>query len=140
MNTLLHWAFDAMVARSPCADRAGGPAWHLLVAQARHPEDQMVPARHGRLRAAAIVALECGWIVTEVGRQPWIVYEVMRTKDAVTDANGVWVSLAVVLVLYAALGHARSSSFARWRDAGVRPTRWTRPMGRASVLESCLRR
>ena len=47
------------------------------------------------------MALECGWIVTEVGRQPWIVYDVMRTEDAVTDASGVWVSLASVLVLYA---------------------------------------
>ena len=36
---------------------------------------------------AAIVALECGWIVTEVGRQPWVVYEVMRTEDAVTGAE-----------------------------------------------------
>ena len=43
---------------------------------------------------AAVVALECGWIVTEVGRQPWIVYNVMRTKDAVTDASGIGVTLA----------------------------------------------
>ena len=43
---------------------------------------------------ASIVALECGWIVTEVGRQPWIVYEVMRTEDAVTDASGVSITLA----------------------------------------------
>ena len=71
--------------------------------------------------AAAIVALECGWIVTEVGRQPWIVYEVMRTKDAVTDANGVWVSLAVVLVLYTALGITTvlvlRAMARRWRSA-----------------------
>ena len=36
---------------------------------------------------AAVVALECGWIVTEVGRQPWIVYNVMHTADAVTQAK-----------------------------------------------------
>ena len=36
---------------------------------------------------AAVVALESGWIVTEVGRQPWIVYDVMRTRDAVTQAT-----------------------------------------------------
>ena len=42
---------------------------------------------------AAIVALECGWIVTEVGRQPWIVYNVMRTEDAVTDASGIGFTL-----------------------------------------------
>ena len=45
---------------------------------------------------AAVVALECGWIVTEVGRQPWIVYNVMRTEDAVTEASGVWVTFALV--------------------------------------------
>ena len=43
---------------------------------------------------AAVVALECGWIVTEVGRQPWIVYNVMRTSDAVTHASGIWVTFA----------------------------------------------
>ena len=36
----------------------------------------------------ALVALIAGWIVTEVGRQPWIVYELMRTEEAVTGADG----------------------------------------------------
>jgi cytochrome bd ubiquinol oxidase subunit I len=71
---------------------------------------------------AAIVAIECGWIVTEVGRQPWIVYEVMRTEDAVTQADGVWVSLGVVALLYAALGVATvmvlRAMARRWRAAG----------------------
>jgi cytochrome d ubiquinol oxidase subunit I len=53
---------------------------------------------------SAIVALECGWIITEVGRQPWIVYNVMRTSDAVTQANGVWITFSLVLAIYAALG------------------------------------
>jgi cytochrome bd ubiquinol oxidase subunit I len=70
---------------------------------------------------AAVVALECGWIVTEVGRQPWIVYGVMRTEDAVTDASGVWISLAVVIVLYAGLGTATvlvlRAMTRRWRTA-----------------------
>ena len=55
---------------------------------------------------AAIVAMECGWIVTEVGRQPWVVYNVMRTEDAITGASGVWVTFSVALVLYTALGIA----------------------------------
>jgi cytochrome d ubiquinol oxidase subunit I len=50
------------------------------------------------------VAIEAGWIVTEVGRQPWIVYNYLRTSDAVTAADGVWVSFTVVLVLYGLLG------------------------------------
>ena len=44
--------------------------------------------------------------MTEVGRQPWIVYEVMRTEDAVTDAGGVWVTFSLVLALYMVLGIA----------------------------------
>ena len=67
------------------------------------------------------MALECGWIVTEVGRQPWIVYEVMRTEDAVTDASGVRISLGVVFVVYAALGTATvlvlRAMARRWRKA-----------------------
>lgn len=52
----------------------------------------------------AIIAMEAGWIVTEVGRQPWIVYEVMRVEDAATVNEGVQVTFFVILALYAALG------------------------------------
>jgi cytochrome d ubiquinol oxidase subunit I len=55
---------------------------------------------------ASVVAMEAGWVLTEVGRQPWIVDHVLRTEDAVTRADGVWVSLSVVVVLYAAVGTA----------------------------------
>jgi cytochrome d ubiquinol oxidase subunit I len=57
---------------------------------------------------AAYLALESGWVVTEVGRQPWIVYNILRTEDAVTNAGeaAVWTSFAVVLVLYAAIATA----------------------------------
>ena len=53
----------------------------------------------------ALVALIAGWITTEVGRQPWIVYEVMRVKDAVTSSDGLelgFVALAAVYLLLAA--------------------------------------
>ncbi len=53
---------------------------------------------------AAVVAMEAGWIVTEVGRQPWIVYLVLRTTDAVTHAAGVEATFVAVVGLYAALG------------------------------------
>jgi cytochrome bd ubiquinol oxidase subunit I len=120
-NTLLHWAFDAMVGIC-CALIALG-LW-LAIAWWRRRD---IPTSRWFLRAtavsgaAAIVALECGWIVTEVGRQPWIVYQVMRTEDAVTQADGVWVSLAVVLVVYTALGIATIAVLRamarRWRTA-----------------------
>jgi cytochrome d ubiquinol oxidase subunit I len=52
----------------------------------------------------ALIALICGWVTTEVGRQPWIVYDVMRVEDAVTDAGGLPIAFAVGVAVYAALG------------------------------------
>jgi cytochrome d ubiquinol oxidase subunit I len=52
----------------------------------------------------ALVALIAGWVTTEVGRQPWIVYEIMRVQDAVTSSNGLelgFVALAAVYLLLA---------------------------------------
>jgi cytochrome d ubiquinol oxidase subunit I len=51
----------------------------------------------------AVVALISGWITTEVGRQPWIVYEVMRVEHAVTDASGLPLAFAGAVVVYASL-------------------------------------
>jgi cytochrome bd ubiquinol oxidase subunit I len=53
---------------------------------------------------ASLVALISGWIVTEVGRQPWIVYGLMRVKEAVTGAEGIPVGYATLVVVYIALG------------------------------------
>jgi cytochrome bd ubiquinol oxidase subunit I len=55
---------------------------------------------------AALVAMECGWIVTEVGRQPWVVYQLMTTSQAATTNGGVIDSLTAVIILYAVLGVA----------------------------------
>jgi cytochrome d ubiquinol oxidase subunit I len=51
----------------------------------------------------AVVALIAGWVTTEVGRQPWVVYEVMRTEEAVTGADGILVGYATLAVVYAGL-------------------------------------
>ena len=51
----------------------------------------------------SVVALICGWITTEVGRQPWIVYEIMRTEEAVTGASGIPVGYATLVVVYLGL-------------------------------------
>jgi cytochrome bd ubiquinol oxidase subunit I len=52
---------------------------------------------------AAIAAMEAGWITTEVGRQPWIVYGILRTADAVSPAPGLYLGFYAVLVIYVAL-------------------------------------
>jgi cytochrome d ubiquinol oxidase subunit I len=105
-NTMLHWAFDTMV--GICTMLIALGAW-LAFGWWRKRD---FPQSLWFLRAtavsglAAVVALECGWIVTEVGRQPWVVYNVLRTKDAVTKASGVWVTFGAVLALYVVLGAA----------------------------------
>ena len=64
----------------------------------------------------SVVALICGWITTEVGRQPWIVYEIMRTEEAVTGASGIPVGYATLVVVYLGLAAI----------AGVMPRRLAR--------------
>jgi cytochrome d ubiquinol oxidase subunit I len=51
----------------------------------------------------SVVALIAGWVVTEVGRQPWIVYRVMRTSQAVTGAGGIPVGYGTLAAVYLAL-------------------------------------
>ena len=55
---------------------------------------------------ASLVALVAGWITTEVGRQPWVVYHVMRTSQAVTGATGVPVGYGTLVAVYVMLAGA----------------------------------
>jgi cytochrome d ubiquinol oxidase subunit I len=48
----------------------------------------------------ALTALIAGWIVTEVGRQPWVVYQYMRTSEAVTGAGGIPIGYATLALVY----------------------------------------
>src|SRR6476661_220710 len=103
-NTMLHLAFDGMVGIGSALLLLG--AW-LAFAWWRRRD---IPQTPWFLRAVAIsgagaiLALWMGWIVTEVGRQPWIVQGYMRTSEAVTDAGGIWFAFGLVLLLYAGLG------------------------------------
>ena len=69
-----------------------------------------MPRSRWFLRGAAVtgflsvVTMEAGWIVSEVGRQPWIVYTKMRVADAATTNDGVWITFIAVALLYAGLG------------------------------------
>src|SRR5680860_1656465 len=103
-DTLLHLSFDAMVGIGTALLALA--VW-LAFAWWRRRD---IPRTPWFLRAVAvsgvgaIVALWAGWIVTEVGRQPWIVQGFMRTSEAVTEAEGIWFAFAGVLILYAGLG------------------------------------
>jgi cytochrome d ubiquinol oxidase subunit I len=70
----------------------------------------------------AVVALQAGWTTTEVGRQPWIVFGVMRVEDAVTTNGGIWISLTVTVVVYTLMAIGAVSVLRgmaqRWRRSG----------------------
>jgi cytochrome d ubiquinol oxidase subunit I len=48
----------------------------------------------------AVIALEAGWVATEVGRQPWVVWHILRTRDAASSNSGLWISYAIAVVVY----------------------------------------
>jgi cytochrome d ubiquinol oxidase subunit I len=76
--------------------------------------------------AGAYVSVEAGWITTEVGRQPWIVYGAMRVSEAVTSAPAafVWTMLGTLIVVYSLIAFffitLLTRLAARWKreDAG----------------------
>ena len=62
------------------------------------PQIEVVPAhRRVRRRRSSIIAMEAGWVVTEVGRQPWIVFGHMKVEDAATTNTGVWITFVVIV-------------------------------------------
>lgn len=101
---IVHWSFDLMVgsgmalflvsaaAASLCWRRRGLPdaTWFLRALVASGP--------------LGFVAIEAGWVVTEAGRQPWIIYGVMRTESAVTPMHGIAAPFAIFTVVYLFLG------------------------------------
>jgi len=102
-KTLLHWSFDTMVFIGTGLLLL--VIWWLFVLWRRRalPKSPWFWRCCSVTGVLAIIALWCGWIVTEVGRQPWIVYGKLRTSDAVTNSGGIWITFAIVIVLYGAL-------------------------------------
>jgi cytochrome d ubiquinol oxidase subunit I len=105
---IVHVAFQTMVALGTAM--AAVAIWSVVrAARRRRWLFGESPDRALLLALAAItpfgfLATEAGWVVTEVGRQPWIVYGVMRTKDAVTPMPGLVIPFVFVTLLYCALG------------------------------------
>jgi cytochrome d ubiquinol oxidase subunit I len=101
--TIVHLSFQAMVA---CGLALLGLSIWFAVAWWRR---RGLPVSRWFWRAASlagvlsVIALEAGWITTEVGRQPWIVYGILRTRDAVSSAPGLRFGFYAVLAVYALL-------------------------------------
>ncbi|MGI5379913.1 cytochrome ubiquinol oxidase subunit I [Streptomyces sp. CA-251387] len=103
--TIAHWAFDIMVTvGSVLILLALWYGWCWL-------RRRDLPRSRWFFRCAAVagvaclVTVECGWITTEVGHQPWIVYHHMRVSEAVTTtrAGSLWAMLGIVIVVYVAV-------------------------------------
>jgi cytochrome d ubiquinol oxidase subunit I len=102
--TTVHLAFDVMVGIGTALLALS--VW-FAVAWWRRRE---VPTNRWFLRCTAVsgvltvVALEAGWVVTEVGRQPWTVVGLLLTRDAVTTTGNLWLFFAATVVLYVVVG------------------------------------
>jgi cytochrome d ubiquinol oxidase subunit I len=101
---LVHWSFQGMVALGTYLALVG------LWAGWRAARPGVMADHRWLLRAIALatpmgfLATELGWMTTEFGRQPWVVYGVLRTAAAVTPMPGLLVPFVVFTVLYCFLG------------------------------------
>jgi cytochrome d ubiquinol oxidase subunit I len=103
---LIHLCFDVMVGLGFALLLAGLWAAWTWWRHRRWPRPRLFWLAGAVSGLAAIVAMECGWVVTEVGRQPWVVYGLQTTAQAATTNGGVIASLSVVIAGYAVLGAA----------------------------------
>ena len=99
---LVHAAFDVMVACGGALVALGAAFWVVRARRMREGRALLVALVLGS--PLGFVALEAGWVVAEAGRQPWIVYGVMRTRDAVTPVAEVPFTFFAFTALYLALG------------------------------------
>jgi cytochrome d ubiquinol oxidase subunit I len=122
----VHAAFQLMVALGTFLALVAGWAGVLAVRR------QDLCSHIWLLRALAIaapmgfIAIEAGWTVTEVGRQPWIVYKVLRTADAVTPMPGLIVPFLGFTLLYCFLGAIVAWLLYRQIIRSPRPAEWSR--------------
>ncbi|GIH15242.1 cytochrome ubiquinol oxidase subunit I [Rugosimonospora africana] len=100
LANLIHLSFDLMVGVGTILMAlVAWQAWHWYFHR-RVLTTRWFLAPIALSGLASVAAMECGWIVTEVGRQPWMIYQVQRVNDAVTTAHGVPVTLGWVLAVY----------------------------------------
>lgn len=101
---LVHYAFQVMVAAGMAMLAVAALYWFLVYRRGKaHAGSRLLLWLLVLAGPLGMIALEAGWIVTEVGRQPWIIYGVMRTVDAVTPAQGLVTTLSWFVMLYAML-------------------------------------
>lgn len=100
-----HMAFQVMVGAGVAMLVVAAWYWRVRWRRRRHESEMPRPLLAALVACAPLgfIALEAGWVVTEVGRQPWVIYGVMRTADAVTPVTAVWASLSLFTTVYLGL-------------------------------------
>jgi cytochrome d ubiquinol oxidase subunit I len=114
---ITHIAFQIMVG---CGFALIGAGLLFWIARRRRIEPRWILWIVALAAPLGFIALEAGWVLTEVGRQPWVIYDVMRTADGVTPRNDVSYTFFGFTVLYLILGAALIvllRGLARGRDA-----------------------
>jgi cytochrome d ubiquinol oxidase subunit I len=93
-------AFQLMVGIGTLLAALGAVFLLVRVRRRRLPESRWFYRGLALAGPASVLALICGWVTTEVGRQPWVVYGVMRTSQAVTGAHGLPVGYVTLAAVY----------------------------------------
>ena len=97
---VVHWAFQVMVGVGTMLALLGAVYAGCWAWRKRLPESTWFYRALVVAGPASVAALIAGWVVTEVGRQPWVVYRVMRTAAAVTGAHGIPVGYGALAAAY----------------------------------------
>jgi cytochrome d ubiquinol oxidase subunit I len=123
---IVHGAFQIMVALGTYLALVG--VWAGWLAFRRRDPTSVFAFLPAVVLAAPMgfIAIEAGWTVTEVGRQPWVVYGVLRTADAVTPMPGLIVPFLGFTLLYCFLGAIVGWLLYRQIIRSPRPSEWTR--------------
>ena len=100
---IIHLSFDAMSGLGVGLGLLALWFWALVIWRRRLPAWRPGLLAIVAAGPAAVIAMEAGWFVTEVGRQPWIVYGIIRTSQAATTAPALGPTFGIFLVIYAGL-------------------------------------
>ena len=100
---IVHLSFDAMVGLGLLIGLAAALFWLLCLFRRRIPMRRPLLWLIAVTGPASIVAMEAGWFVTEFGRQPWIVYGILRTSEAATTAPALGPTFLIFFAIYIGL-------------------------------------
>jgi cytochrome bd ubiquinol oxidase subunit I len=101
---VVRYAHLTMISLGTAAAGYAALTLFLLVRRRRLPTERWWLLLTIALAPVGMIAMEAGWIVTEVGRQPWTIYGVLRTQDAITPVTGLMLPFAIFALVYAVLG------------------------------------